>query len=261
MNWPNARYLLAVCRRSFIFGLGLQVFACALLLAQDHQSPENEKPPSDQPTQQSAKVLLRWKSADTTQDSLWEMKDPAGWKWAMVKDDIADKEIRVLRQFEKSSAYQPPHRSPLHIALVKDRRFGSFELECEAKSTHPDYGHRDVCLFFNYESPQQFYYLHLAKEADPHANQLFIVNKSDRKKISLTTSSGTPWDDQWHRIKIKRDIDSGLIEVYFDENPQPIITAKDDVFKSGQIGLGSFDDTADFRSLTIKELQAQSKSR
>jgi len=191
-----------------------------------------------------------WSAEDSQADDIWEFKDPAGWKFAGSGDQ------RVLSQHLKASKYSPPHRSPTHMALVKERKFGSFQLDCQVKSTHPDYGHRDVCLFFGFEGPDRFYYLHMAKAMDPHANQLFIVNQADRKKISLTTTQGTAWDEGWHHVRIQRNVETGEIRVYFDDMEDPIMTAKDQSFSSGQIGLGSFDDTADFKSLTVGPLPA-----
>jgi hypothetical protein len=123
------------------------------------------------------------------------------------------------------------------------------------QSTHEDYGHRDVCLFFGYQNPGQFYYVHLGKRADPHANQIFIVNESDRTKISLTTTEGTDWDDEWHHVRITRSVESGEIAVYFDDMENPVMTAKDTTFKWGQVGLGSFDDTGDWDDFTVHGIE------
>ena len=44
----------------------------------------------------------------------WEPTDPKGWK--VIETDRG----RVFSQFKKASDYKPPHRSPFHIALVKE---------------------------------------------------------------------------------------------------------------------------------------------
>lgn len=172
----------------------------------------------------------------------WEMTDPAAWKFDEGR----------LRLFRKKSSYEPEVRSPRHIAWLKDRTFEGFQLDVKILSTHKDYNHRDVCLFFGCQSPTRFYYVHLGKATDPHANQIFIVNDAARTKISLTTTDGTPWDDDWHQVRIKRDVQSGEIQVFFDDMETPAMTAMDKTFTSGRIGLGSFDDTADFDDLVIQ---------
>jgi hypothetical protein len=110
----------------------------------------------------------------------------------------------VYSQHKKRSNYEPPHRSPYNISLLEDVVVSDFVLVAKVRSTHPDYGHRDVCLFFGYQDPAHFYYVHLGKQADDHANQIFIVNEAPRKKISITSTSGTDWDDEWHNVKIVR---------------------------------------------------------
>jgi hypothetical protein len=141
--------------------------------------------------------------------------------------------------------------SPTHVALWRQSVDGSFEMNVEVISTHEDYGHRDVCFFLGWQDPAHFYYVHLAKETDPHANQIFIVDGADRKAISLETSVGTPWDSAIHRIRIRRDAETGEIPVWFDDSEKPVMRAVDKTFVSGRIGLGSFDDTADFFQLEV----------
>jgi hypothetical protein len=158
----------------------------------------------------------------------------------------------VYSQFVKQSQYEPPHRSPYNISLLKDVRVGDFELNVKVLSTHEDYGHRDVCLVFGYQDPAHYYYVHLGKQADDHANQIFIVNDAPRTKISLTSTEGTPWDDKWHNVRIVRRADEGTIEVYFDDMTKPAMTAKDKTFASGQVGLGSFDDTSDWDDFALR---------
>jgi hypothetical protein len=176
----------------------------------------------------------------------WEPTDPKAWK--VVERDGT----KVFSQFVKASAYKPPHRSPFHIALRKNATVGDFILEAKVLSTIKDYGHRDACLFFGYQDAAHFYYVHLGKKTDDHANQIFIVNGADRKKISTRTTPGTNWTDNWHRVKIVRTAGDGNIEVYFDDMKTPVMTATDKTFTWGRVGIGSFDDTADWDDIVLR---------
>ncbi|MEE2707002.1 MAG: hypothetical protein VX988_08110 [Planctomycetota bacterium] len=176
----------------------------------------------------------------------WEPTDAAAWKIEAVGDNS------VYSQFKKQSKYKPPHRSPYNIALIRGVNVGDFVLTARVRSTHPDYGHRDVCLFFGYQDAAHFHYVHLGKKADAHANQIFIVNKAPRTKISITTTKGTNWDDQWHSVKIIRTVQDGRIEVYFDDMKKPVMTAKDTTFQWGRVGLGSFDDTGHWDDIVLR---------
>jgi hypothetical protein len=180
----------------------------------------------------------------------WEPTDPAAWKV------IATKEGHAYSQFRQSK-YKPPHRSPLNISLVKDVFVSDFVLEARVRSTARDYPHRDVCLFFGHQDPAHFYYVHLAKKTDDHANQIFLVNGADRRKISTKTTPGTNWDDAWHRVKIVRGEADGTIEVYFDDMKTPVMTAKDRTLAWGRVGLGSFDDTGDWAGVTLRGIKAK----
>lgn len=157
----------------------------------------------------------------------------------------------ALRLARKQSDYSPPHRSPTHLALWRQSVEGSFEMTVDVISTHDDYGHRDVCFFLGWQDPAHFYYIHLAKQTDPHANQIFIVDGADRKAISIETSEGTPWDGAMHKVRIRHDVESGEISVWFDDAEKPVMRAVDKTFPTGRIGVGSFDDTADFFRLEV----------
>ncbi len=179
-------------------------------------------------------------------DSQWEPTDPTAWK---IKKSGKG---HVYSQIKKKSNYKPPHRSPLNISWLKDVTVSEFQLDVEVLSTHKDYPHRDACLFFGFQDPAHFYYVHLGKKTDDHANQIFIVNGKPRTKISTKTTPGTNWDDKWHHVRIIRKPADGTIEVYFDNLKNPIMTASDKTFKSGRVGLGSFDDTTDWRNFNLQ---------
>ncbi|MEX2175347.1 MAG: hypothetical protein WD872_13375 [Pirellulaceae bacterium] len=176
----------------------------------------------------------------------WEPLDAK--QWQLKKTDQGN----VFSQHVKQSAYKPPHRSPTNVALLKDVVVGEMVLTAKVKSTHPDYGHRDAVVVFGYQDPAHFYYVHLGKQADDHANQIFIVNGAARKKISLTSTLGTNWTDDWHQVKVVRKPADGTIEIYFDDMSKPVMTAKDKTFAAGRIGVGTFDDTSDWDDVVVR---------
>jgi hypothetical protein len=173
----------------------------------------------------------------------WQPTDPKAWK---IIDTDHGKAYSLFRQ----SKYEPPYRSPFNYSLRKDIRVSDFILAARVQSTVPDYPHRDMCVIFGYQDPAHFYYVHLGKKTDEHANQIFIVNGAPRTKISTRTTPGTNWDDGWHDVKVVRGAD-GTIEVYFDDKSRPIMTATDKTFIWGQIGVGSFDDLGNWADVTL----------
>ena len=212
------------------------------------QIPPNDPPAEtkEEPAVATADFASFETLYETNFDSIedWEASDD-GWKQKEIDNGY------VLSLFKKKSNYKPKVRSPKHLTLLKDKTFSDFRLDVQVHSTHKDYGHRDACFFFGYKSSTEFYYVHLGKVTDDACNQIFIVNNEARKKISTITSTGTAWDENWHNVRIERDTVSGDIRVYFDDMKTPVMTANDKTFTSGRIGLGSFDDTADFDNLKV----------
>jgi hypothetical protein len=177
--------------------------------------------------------------------SRWAATDPVAWKIE------ANGGNHVFSQFAQSHA-QTPVRSPFNRAVLAGLPVGSFQLDVDLRSTARDYPHRSLCLFFGYQDPLHFYYVHLGQQTDDHANQVFIVNEAPRTKISTLTSEGTPWDNEWHRVRVTRDVESGDIAVYFDDLERPIMKAKDKTFNWGMVGIGSFDDTGEFDNIVLR---------
>jgi hypothetical protein len=148
--------------------------------------------------------------------------------------------------------YEPPSRSPFSIALIKEKQFGSFIMEASLQQTGREYDHQDMVLIFGFQNPSQFYYTHISRKADDHANQVFIVNKAPRNKISTKTNEGQNWKNgQWHNIRLIRNLKTGLIQLFFDDMENPVMEAKDLTFGKGMIGFGSFDDSGMVDNITI----------
>jgi len=171
----------------------------------------------------------------------FSMTDPNAW--AIGSITVNGSSSKTL-ELTKQSQYKPPHRSPLNMAYVKSTAVGDFVLDVNLLQTGKEYGHRDMCLFFGYQDPAHFYYVHMATATDDHAHNIFIVNDAPRIKISKKTTKGIEWGTEvWHHVRLIRKASSGLIQVYYDDMETPIMEANDQTFGLGHIGFGSFDDT------------------
>jgi hypothetical protein len=174
----------------------------------------------------------------------WETTDDTNWG---LHDDNGGKAFGLKR---RKSDYQPEVRSPHNIALIKDVQVADFVLKLRVKSTLDTGGHRDCCVFFNYQDPTHFYYVHLGAKPDPHSGQIMIVNGAPRKAIT-ENKKNTPWDDDWHDVKVVRSTKDGSIKIYFDDMETPHMEAKDTTFGKGRVGIGSFDDMDDFDDVKL----------
>jgi len=182
-----------------------------------------------------------------TQASKWKIGEGNGGK--------------VLELLGKSGAYNPPHRSPYSITLLKEIVLGDFVLTAKVRTLQTTRGHRDMCIFFGYQDPAHFYYVHFGETPDPHSSQVFIVNKADRLKITETPDHGIPWvNDKFHSVKVVRRVSDGLIEIYFDDMEKPQKVAHDKTFDWGMIGLGSFDDLGQWDDVEIRGITISGKT-
>jgi hypothetical protein len=181
----------------------------------------------------------------------WETTDKTAWELRTEGDK------RVFALIKNVSDFTPPVRSPFNRALLKEVVVSDFVLDVKLKSTVRDYDHRSLCLFFGYNDDSHLYYVHFGKKTDDHANQVFIVNEQPRTKISLKTTPGTDWDDEWHHARIVRNAASGEILVYFDDMKTPVMRAVDKTFPTGRVGIGSFDDAGLFESVTLYGTKAK----
>lgn len=175
----------------------------------------------------------------------WEILDPDTWR---INSQNGNRTFEIT---ERKSQYKPPVRSPGHVALIRDLQLESFDITFKVRSTLDSGNHRDCCVFFGYQDDQHFYYVHLGAVPDPHSGQVMIVKEAPRLAIT-ENEKRTPWDDQWHTVRLIRDCESGSIEVYFDDMESPHMSVVDKTFCKGRIGIGSFDDRNEFDDIVIR---------
>lgn len=175
----------------------------------------------------------------------WEIIDPKTWE---LQSHGKGQSLAIT---SRQSEYEPKVRSPKHIALIRDLEAEGFEMTFAVKSTKDTGNHRDCCVFFNYQDPTHFYYIHLGAKPDPHSGQIFIVN--DAPRLALTQNDKrVPWGDDWHQVKLVRDFGSGSITIYFDDMETPQLKVIDKTFGMGRIGIGSFDDMDAFDEIEVR---------
>ena len=146
--------------------------------------------------------------------------------------------------------YNPPHRSPHRMALLKGPGVGDFRLEFDALSTGRAYDHRDLCVFFAWQDPACFHYLHLAPKPDPRAHNFFLVNYAARRSLEPVFKKGLAWpDDTWVHLVVER---RGNTVVVHADGVQVLSSDKVDL-GGGRVGVGSFDDSGRFANMTLEE--------
>jgi hypothetical protein len=145
-----------------------------------------------------------------------------------------------------------PIRRPAALAILQSEPLFRATVQVEMRSTAAlDVKNRDLEIIFDYASPKRFYYVHLAGITDPVHNGIFLVDGKDRRRIDDGTAPPQLTDREWHRVRLERDAETGRIEVFVDGADQPSLKATDTSIRGGRVGLGSFDDTGEFRRFGV----------
>jgi hypothetical protein len=183
----------------------------------------------------------------------WEPVTKSAWKWEKGGKTEKGEQTGQSGVFDQFKNVDPKEavRAPFNRNIAKGVVVGTFQFEAGVQSTARDYEHRDVCVIFGYQDPAHMYYVHLGKVTDKNSNGIFLVNGKDRVKISSPDVPGTPWDSNWHYVRIVRSAKTGLIEVFFDDMDTAVMSVVDKTFTSGGIGIGTFDDTARFDDVYV----------
>jgi len=171
----------------------------------------------------------------------WQMPHPEDWEILAVNGDHY---LHMLRARDPGVP-----RRPLQFALLKNIKVGSFDFRARVRREG-----RSMIVVFNYADTLHFYYTHLSVDRgreQPVHNGIFLVNDAPRARIAGIDAPPALPDTSWHRIRVRRDVSSGRIEVWSDVQDQPLFTVVDRHFSCGQIGIGSFDETGDFDDVEL----------
>jgi hypothetical protein len=198
-----------------------------------------------------AAVTLKPAFADdfeTGSAAAWRPNDPAHWRIS------ADRGSKVYELTAPGT--QGAVRAPTSISVLPGFDVGGFELTGRLRcDTDPATAVRDMCVFFHYQDPTHFYYVHFAGTSDEVHNIIGLVNGADRVKINAEPAGGSVvrlTDRGWHAFKVTCDAATGEIRAYLDDLTAPILTALDRTLTHGLVGLGSFDDTGAFDDIVLK---------
>jgi len=159
--------------------------------------------------------------------------------------DIDDSDGRkALRLFKPGKPREL--RAPRAYALIKNIQVSDFILEGRLKSLQKTaIKARDMTVIFGYHDSTHFYYVHFSGKSDEKHNIIAIVYGKDREKINTERADQIPArlaDMNFHDFKVTYNSDSAKICAYLDNMEKPLLTAVDSTFRSGMIGIGSFDD-------------------
>jgi len=198
-------------------------------------------------TSQPRFPLLAGSDFEDGQAAGWQPKDPRHWR-VTTQDGSLVYELTAPGE-------QGKVRAPSSWSLLAAHDVTSFEFAGRLKcGADPSNSYRDLCLFFHFQDPTHFGYVHFSARSDDLHNIIGLVNGADRVKINSEppgTSTFRLTDTNWHRFRLTYDAATGRVEAFLDDLDSPILTAVDKTLGHGLVGVGSFDDTGSFDDLML----------
>ena len=140
-----------------------------------------------------------------------------GWQFPFPEDWVVKQEgpLHFLHMLRNREPLVP--RRPQQFARIKGVNVGSFTFEARVRREESS-----LLIAFNYVDTLHFYYTHLS--VDPGAkvdvhNGIFLVDGAPRRRIAGLEAAPALPDKNWHKVRVERDVDSGSIEVFVDDEP------------------------------------------
>jgi hypothetical protein len=173
----------------------------------------------------------------------WSMRDAADWK---LDGDGGAQVLQLLVGREPLPGPRRPHQ----FVLAETPNFERVTVEADIQPLK-----KSVMIVFAYHDPAHFDYAHLSIDTgskQPVHNGVFHVYGGERVRIS--SEKGPPAFEatgRWYHVVLKYDGATGEVNVTVDGRPVPALHAFDLSLGAGKIGLGSFDETGNFKNVTI----------
>jgi cyanophycinase len=170
---------------------------------------------------------------------------PVAADWAVDRHDDAE----VLRLVQNRGPLPGPRR-PIQFALTEGPGSALVTLEADVKPLGSS-----LLLVFAYHDSAHFDYAHLSIDAaskEPVHNGIFHVYGGERVRISPERGPAAFAESKrWYRVRLVYDGGTGHVRVTVDDRAVPALDAVDTSLGAGKIGLGSFDETAEFKNVRI----------
>ena len=175
---------------------------------------------------------------------------PAASDWKVEKQDG----VAMLRLVTPRGPLPGPRR-PIQFALAETPEFRSVTVDLDARP----HGH-SLIVVFAYRDAAHFNYAHLSTDSGEKEhvhNGIFHVYGGERVRISAEAGPAAfRATDRWHHVRLTHDGSSGAVEVSVDGRMIPALHAIDLSLGGGRVGIGSFDETGDFKNVRIHSVAA-----
>lgn len=144
----------------------------------------------------------------------------------------------------------PGPRRPFQFALTEVPSYGTLTVEADVKPLG-----KSLMIVFAYRDPAHFDYAHLSTDTaskQPVHNGVFHVYGGERVRISNERGPAAfPETGRWYHARLIHNARTGAVSVTVDGQPVIAVAAMDLSLGQGRVGIGSFDETAEFKNVRI----------
>jgi hypothetical protein len=173
------------------------------------------------------------------------------WSVPVASDWKVDQQdgTPVLRLAEHRGPLPGPRR-PIQFALTDTPNYGRLSVEVDVKPLGSS-----LMIVFAYRDEAHYDYAHLSVDTaakQPVHNGIFHVYGGERVRISAERGPAAfSATGRWHHVTLSHDAATGTVSVSVDGHRVPALQAVDLSLGPGKVGLGSFDETGEFKDVKI----------
>jgi hypothetical protein len=169
----------------------------------------------------------------------WDVQSAADW--------VAGDNLLQLKVSAEPAAGQP--RRPTKYALLESRPYSKVTMEAEIKRNG-----RSLIMVYGWQDDAHYDYAHISVDAAATQNVhngMFHIFGGERVRMSSLDGPGSLPTQDWTPVKLVFDGETGRCYVEVSGKRNPSLDAVDLSLRWGRVGLGSFDETGDFRNVKI----------
>ena len=174
----------------------------------------------------------------------WSVPDRSDWE---ITGSGSDQVLKLA----KARGPLPGPRRPIQFALLDMPPAKDVTVDLDIRPLQ-----RSCIIVFNYQDPAHFDYAHLSVDTgtkQPVHNGIFHVFGGERVRISSQAGPPAfPETNRWYHATLHFDSKTGLVQVSIDGKAVPALRAVDLSLSEGRIGLGSFDETGEYKKVKVK---------
>jgi hypothetical protein len=172
-----------------------------------------------------------------------------GEKWDVqsASDWVVGNNLLQLKVSAEPPAGQP--RRPQKYALLESKPYSKVTVEAEMKRNG-----RSLIIVYGYQDQAHYDYAHISVDAAAAQNVhngMFHIFGGERVRISSLEGPGSLPVQDWTPVKLVFDGETGHCYVEVNGKRNPSLDAVDLSLRWGRVGIGSFDETGDFRNVKV----------